>query len=156
MRFGVASASRHDEDVDTSRALGPLIPELDVTDLTASVEFYALLGFRVQYERSEEGFACLVCPGAALMLQATDGPGRRFRTALLERPFGRGVNFQLEVDDVDRVYRRVRDAGHRIEVALEERWYRVGTSEVGNRQFVVADADGYLIRPFTSLGAREA
>jgi catechol 2,3-dioxygenase-like lactoylglutathione lyase family enzyme len=142
--------------VDTTRALGTLIPELDVTDIAASIDFYALLGFRVQYERTEEGFACLACPGAELMLQAADGPGRRFRTAALERPFGRGVNFQLEVDDVDRAYRRVQDAGHRIEVALEERWYRVGASEVGNRQFVVADGDGYLIRPFTSFGAREA
>jgi hypothetical protein len=60
------------------------------------------------------------------------------------------------VDDVDRAYRSLRDAGHTIEVALEERWYRAGTSEVGHRQFVVADRDGYLIRPFTSLGARGA
>jgi hypothetical protein len=72
------------------------------------------------------------------------------------RPFGRGVNFQLELDEVASVYSNVVDAGHDIVVALEERWYQVGAKEAGNRQFVVADPDGYLIRPFTSLGARIA
>ena len=93
---------------------------------------------------------------AELMLQVADGPGRRFRTAPLDRPFGRGVNFQLELDNVESAYRTVVDAGHEIVVALEERWYRVGADAVGRRQFVVADPDGYLIRPFTSLGARDA
>jgi len=39
--------------------------------------------------------------------------------------------------------------GHDIVLALEERWYQVGANEAGNRQFVVADPDGYPIRPFT-------
>jgi hypothetical protein len=49
-------------------------------------------------------------------------------------------------------------------LALEERWYdvdvvapagrwnRVGPMQAGNRQFVVEDPDGYLLRLFTSLG----
>ena len=129
-----------------------LIPELDVSDVAVSVGFYALVGFDVAYERTEEGFAFLACSRARLMLQRADGPGRRFRTAPLEQPFGRGINLQLEVADVDDVHRRVVAAGHPIVVELEERWYRVGAAEVGHRQFVVADPDGYLLRPFTPLG----
>ncbi len=125
-----------------------------MSDLAASVAFYALAGFEVGYDRPTEGFALLARPGAQLMLQVADGPGRRFRTAPLERPYGRGVNLQLEVRDVDGLHRRVVDAGHHVVVALEERWYRAGDAEVGQRQFVVADPDGYLLRPFTSLGSR--
>ena len=134
--------------------VGRLTPELDVTDLATSIAFYGLLGFHVAYERADEGFAYLASSGAALMLQVASGPGRRFRTAPLERPFGRGVNLQLELDDVDTVYRKIIDAGHEIVVALGERWYRVEAQQAGNRQFVVADPDGYLVRPFASLGTR--
>lgn len=131
-----------------------LTPELDVTDLASSIAFYSLLGFHVEYDRPDEAFAFLAGSGAELMLQGMAGPGRRFRTATLEVPFGRGVSFQLEVDDVERAYRAVLGAGHDIVLAMEERWYQAGTDEVGHRQFVVADPDGYLIRPFTSLGTR--
>jgi GNAT superfamily N-acetyltransferase len=135
-------------------ARAAVVPELDVSDLSTSVAFYGLLGFRVMYERREDGFVYLARDGAELMLQTAHGPGRRFRTAALERPFGRGVNLQLGVDDVDTIYASVLAAGHRPLVELEEHWYRVEGSEVGNRQFVVADPDGYLIRPFQNLGTR--
>jgi GNAT superfamily N-acetyltransferase len=39
---------------------------------------------------------------------------------------------------------------------LEERWYRENEIENGQRQFVVADPDGYLLRFFTDLGQRSA
>ncbi|WP_217351229.1 hypothetical protein [Thalassospira marina] len=44
------------------------------------------------------------------------------------------------------------------EIALylepEDKWYRIGDVESGNRQFVVADPDGYLLRFFEELGER--
>ncbi|MDQ1457660.1 MAG: hypothetical protein QOH28_3280 [Actinomycetota bacterium] len=144
-----------------------LVPELDVADLRASLDFYVdLLGFRVLYERPAERFAYLDLDEAELMLEEAAGPGRRFRTAPLRQPFGRGVNFQLAVRDVDAIYRRVLAAGSRPVVEIEERWYEVevdltngGTvrstrTEAGNRQFVVADPDGYLWRPYLDLGVR--
>ena len=57
------------------------------------------------------------------------GPGRRFRTAPLEPPHGRGVNLQLRVDDVDAVHARAVDAGFDVVVPIEERWYRVDVAE---------------------------
>ena len=146
-----------------------LVPELDVTELAASLRFYAeVLGFRVLFERPAERFAYLERDGVELMIQDAAGPGRRFRTAPLERPCGRGVNFQLRVEDVDAVHARAVKAGATIVVPIEERWYRVdvarsggrwqvtGPAEAGNRQFVVADPDGYLWRPFRDLGTHAA
>ncbi len=133
-----------------------LVPELDVTDLAASLAFYVeVLGFSVRYERSHERFAFLERQGAEIMLEAAAGPGRRFRTGLLERPFGRGVNLQIETTDVDALFAGLRPPGV-IVIPMEERWYRAGEVEVGNRQFVVADPDGYLLRFFEDLGARSA
>ena len=133
-----------------------LIPELDVTDLQRSLRFYlTTLGFELKYDRPEERFAMLDLEGAALMLQEADGPGRRFRTAPLEVPHGRGVNFQIQVSDANTLYKRVCAADAEILIPLEERWYRSGEQELGNRQFVVADPDGFLLRFFTSLGSRK-
>ena len=146
-----------------------LVPELDVTALAPSLRFYAeVLEFRILFERSAERFAYLERDGVELMIQEAAGPGRRFRTAPLEPPCGRGVNFQLRVEDVDAVHARAVEAGADIIVSVEERWYRVdvvesggrwqvkGPTDVGNRQFVLADPDGYLWRPFRDLGLRPA
>lgn len=144
-----------------------LVPELDVTELTASLRFYVeVLEFRTLFERAAERFVYLERDGAELMIQEAAGPGRRFRTAPLERPCGRGVSFQLRVDDVDAVHARAVEGGVDIVVPMEERWYRVdvaetggrwqkkGPTEAGNRQLVLADPDGYLWRPFRDLGVR--
>jgi catechol 2,3-dioxygenase-like lactoylglutathione lyase family enzyme len=146
-----------------------LVPELDVVDLATSLRFYlGVLGFRVLFERPAEHFAYLGSDGAELMVQEAAGPGRRFRTAPLEAPYGRGVNFQLRVTEVDALLARAIEACAEIVVPMEERWYRVdvarpggrwrsaGPIEVGNRQFVLADPDGYLWRPFEDLGERRA
>jgi len=137
------------------RGMSPLVPELDVEDLDASLAFYVgVLGFSVRYARPEERFAYLEREGAELMLEAAAGPGRRFRTAPLERPFGRGVNLQIQCANVERLHATVIAAGGEIVIPLETRWYRVGETERGNRQFVVADPDGYLLRFTRDLGAQ--
>ncbi|MEA2391692.1 MAG: hypothetical protein QOK31_1801 [Solirubrobacteraceae bacterium] len=139
-----------------SEVTAKLVPELDVTDLGASLRFYVhVCGFVVRYERPEERFACLDLHGAAVMFQELGGHGRRFVTAPLERPFGRGVSFQVEVSDVLAMCDRLVGAGCPIVVPLEDRWYRTSDGAyAGNRQFVVADPDGYLMRFFEDLGVR--
>ena len=137
--------------------MNSLIPELDVSDLDRSLNFYVdVIGFSVLYDRPEERFAFLDLDGARLMLEEAAGPGRRFRTAPLERPYGRGVNFQIEVTNVDALHENVRKAGFDFVIPFEERWYRRAATELGNRQFVVADPDGYLLRFFSDLGQRRA
>jgi catechol 2,3-dioxygenase-like lactoylglutathione lyase family enzyme len=126
-----------------------LVPELDVADLARALRFYDLCGFRVDYERPGDGFAYLEREGAELMLQAADGPGRRFRTAPLEHPYGRGVNLQIEVADAGGLHVTMLEAGIEPLVGLERRSYSVRGAEIATEQFVVADEDGYLLRFFT-------
>lgn len=134
-------------------AAPPIVPELDVADLDRSLRFYiGALGFSCRVDRPEERFAYLTRGPVHLMLEEADGPGRRFRTAPLEYPFGKGLNLQIEVPDVDHLHAQAMTAGATIYVPLEERWYRLGDQEAGNRQFVVVDPDGYLLRFFSSLG----
>ncbi len=123
-------------------------------DLRASLDFYTDAGFSVAYARPEEEFAMLVRDGVALMLEGARGPGRRLGERGLERPLGRGMNLQIEVDDILALYRTMTGHGWSPVVELEERWYRVDEGEAGNRQFVVADPDGYLLRFSQDLGTR--
>ncbi|MGF9693137.1 VOC family protein [Rhizobium sp. 0TCS1.26] len=132
-----------------------LVPELAVSDWRASRAFYCgLIGFEVLYERPEEGFSFLTLGGAQLMIDQI-GVGRTFgNEATLQRPFGRGLNLQIRIHDVGAVLQRLHDGGIPLYLPLEEKWYRRNDHEVGNRQFVVADPDGYLLRLFEDLGPR--
>lgn len=134
-----------------------LVPELLVTDLAQSLDFYLhSLEFRIEYERPENNFALLSLCGAWLMLEQTDSLAavsddefvysREWRTAELHHPFGRGVNLQIVVDEIERRYRSFADKGFKVRLPLEERAYRVGVSYVRVRQFMVQDPDGYLLR----------
>lgn len=141
----------------TGRPAPALIPELDVADLSVSLGFYRdLIGFTLSFDRPEEAFAYLERGPVHLMLQQADGPGRRFRTAPLERPFGRGINLQIRVEEANVIHDRLLAAGTRLLLPMEERWYRRDDRLRGNRQFVVEDPDGYLLRFYQDLGVRSA
>jgi len=133
-----------------------LVPEFAVSDWQASRRFYCkLIGFSVLYERAEEGFCNLVLGDAQLMVDQI-GLGRTFDIdeAPLERPFGRGLNVQIRVPDVDPILQRLANARVALHLPLEEKWYRRDHREVGNRQFAVLDPDGYMLRLFEDLGER--
>ena len=132
-----------------------IVPELYCTDLERSLVFYTqVCGFAVRYARPEERFAYLDLNGAELMLEQTVTLERTWVAAPLEYPLGRGMSLQIEVVGLRALHDRVIEHGSRIFVPLEERWYRREAEEVGNRQFVVMDPDGYLLRFFEGLGAR--
>ena len=134
-----------------------IVPELYTSDFARSLAFYTdVLGFSVRYARPDERFAYLDLEGAHLMLEQTLDPARLLLAGPLEHPFGRGMHLQVQVSDVDAVYRRVREAGCRVLLAIEERWYGRGGDEAGNRQFAVTDPDGYVLRLFQDLGTRPA
>jgi catechol 2,3-dioxygenase-like lactoylglutathione lyase family enzyme len=154
----------------------PMVPELDVLDLEASLSFWCgILGFTVAYDRPERGFAYLEWPVAAAG-QATpvrDGLGQakpvapvcgaqvmlcrrngHWETATAERPFGRGINFQFHVDSLSPLLERLSDAGWKLFRPVEDNWYRAGDLETGCREFLVQDPDGYLLRFSENLGLR--
>jgi catechol 2,3-dioxygenase-like lactoylglutathione lyase family enzyme len=133
----------------------PLVPELLVSDLSRSLEFWiGSLGFRLVYERPEEGFAYLDLDGAQLMLEERNEHARQWVTASLEQPYGRGINFQVSVDDIERRAGRLEANGREAYMPIEEKWYRAGDHEMGVRQILVRDPDGYLIRLSQRIGER--
>jgi catechol 2,3-dioxygenase-like lactoylglutathione lyase family enzyme len=132
-----------------------LVPELYCSDFDRTLHFYTdLLGFTVLYARPEERFAYLEREGAELMIEQP--VERAFVVGDLAYPYGRGINLQIEASDVESLYEQVKASGSRIYLQLEDRWYRRDDVLLGNRQFVVLDPDGYLLRFFEDLGQRPA
>ncbi len=122
----------------------PLIPELTVTDLERTKAFYVgVLGFRVEYERPEDRFAFLSLEGNQMMFEQENG---HWSVGALEPPFGRGVNFEMTVSDVDALYRLVLDAGITPFREIETHRYRDGGAYIVQKEFLVQDPDGYLLR----------
>ncbi len=76
------------------------MPEFLVTDLAESLGFWTgPMGFRIAYSRPEQQFVYLEHPdGAQMMMYPRDGD---WEVGPMERPFGRGVVFQVYVTDVD-------------------------------------------------------
>jgi lactoylglutathione lyase len=132
-----------------------LVPELICSDMETSLAFYVgILGFRVLYARPEDLFAYLDRGGAELMLEQFEPGARMLAKAPFERPYGRGINLQIRVESADTLHTTVVDAGLPVFLPLEERWYRRDHTEIGTRQFIVEDPDGYLIRLHHDLGTR--
>jgi catechol 2,3-dioxygenase-like lactoylglutathione lyase family enzyme len=131
-----------------------LVPELLVEDLAASLAFWAgLCGFEVLYERAAEGFAYLHSGTAHLMLEQVGG-GRNWIPAPLERPLGRGINFQVMLPHTAPLLTRLAAAGWPLFMAPETKWYGTGDTEAGVAQFLVQDPDGYLVRFSSRLAPR--
>jgi hypothetical protein len=109
-----------------------------------------VLGFVIQYDRPERPFAYLAFGDAHIMIEKGGG----WMTAPLERPYGRGINFQIRVPEVKSVRERLAAAGWPVFQDIEDAWYRRGTEHFGARELVVQDPDGYLLRFSQDLGVR--
>jgi len=132
-----------------------LVPELNVSDLGRSLSFWCdLLGFRRLYDRPEESFAYLERERAAVMLEQV-GP-RSWSTGELAKPFGRGVNLQIMTASLEPILKCLAEAAWPLFRAPEERWYRTGHIESGQRPVLVQDPDGYLLRFAETLPHRHA
>ena len=137
------------------RRISPkLIPEFKVKDFEKSFDFYIKLAeFKVLYDRPEEHFAMLDKDGAMLMIELME-TGDRWLVGPREYPLGQGINFQIEVNDIQRLYDNFKQAKYPIFYEMEEKWYRKDDTEVGNKQFLVQDPDGYVLRFFQDLGGK--
>lgn len=127
-----------------------LTPELICSNIKMSLYFYTqILGFNIQYERKEEGFAMLERQGSYLMLDEIKNPAGKYRSwisAPLEAPFGRGINLQIKTTHVGTLYDHVTAMGVSIFLPIETTWYRANHLDLGLRQFIVLDPDGYMLR----------
>ena len=130
------------------------IPELSVTHLNESLNFYKTLGFKIEYERTENKFAFISLGEIQFMLQEISD-NDKWTVAPLTYPFGNGINFQLEVDNLDKIYNNLKDKNYKIAFDIEENWYRQDNKLLGNKEFLVQDPDGYLLRFSEDLGTKD-
>ena len=125
-----------------------LVPELYCEDIQATKKFYVeVFGFKVKYERVEEQFVYFTLDGVDIMAEGINGNGRRWLTGKMEKPFGRGVNFQWEVTEIDALYARVKaSVPDSIYLEMETKEYQCADQVAVQKQFIVQDPDGYLFR----------
>jgi hypothetical protein len=74
----------------------------------------------------------------------------------LSKPYGRGINLQIDVEAVAPIVQKLDQAGYSLYRECRDTWYRAEDVEVGQREFIVQDDDGYLVRLVERLGERPA
>ena len=129
------------------------IPELSVSNLKNSLTFYKTAGFKVEYDRPENKFAFISLNNIQFMLQELSD-NDKWNIGELKHPFGNGINFQLEVEDIERIYNNFKNSNYKIAFDIEENWYRQADKLLGNREFLIQDPDGYLLRFMQDLGEK--
>ncbi len=125
-----------------------LVPELYCSDISITTEFYlTVLRMKIKYQRKEESFVYLFGNGIDIMVEQINGNSRKWVTGKLEHPFGRGVNFQWTVNEIDEFYQHIlKTAPNSIFLPFETKAYQCGNEVINQRQFIVQDPDGYLFR----------
>lgn len=120
-----------------------LTPELSVTHIEKSLAFYKMLGFHVKYERKEDKFAFIELDGNQLMIEERNN---HWNTGIMEYPFGRGINISMTVDDIDAMYQALKEKNIVFFLELEVHSYKVKDKIYNDKEFLVQDPDGYLLR----------
>ena len=128
-----------------------LVPELYCSNLEKTLFFYTdILGFHIFYSRIEEKFVYLKRWDIEIMFEEI-WLWRNWITGKLEYPYGRWINFQIEVSDVEQIYKNIQNNNINLFLALEEKWYQRNTILLWNKQFIVQDPDGYLLRFYQNI-----
>ena len=120
-----------------------LIPELSVTNIDKSKEFYLKLGFKIMYERKEDKFAFLELEGNQLMIEEIND---NWNTGKLEYPFGRGINISMTINDVDKYYQELINKKITFFKDIMTNEYDVNGKTYLDKEFLIQDPDGYLLR----------
>ena len=129
-----------------------LIPELSVSNFEKSLEFYTeILKFKIEYKRDESKFAMVSFQGNQIMIEEINN---HWSTGKLEYPFGRGINLQMEVNKIQPILDNLKKHNHPIFIEPKENWYRKNNQLLGNKEFLIKDPDGYLLRFAEDLGAK--
>ncbi len=121
-----------------------LVPELSVSDFQKSLDFYTqVLGFKVEYERVQDKFAYLSYGAAQIMIEQIN---ENWNTGELHYPFGRGINLQIETDDVQKISDSLKQNGINAFKDIFESVYVADNQIFKQREILVQDLDGYLLR----------
>lgn len=122
-----------------------MIPELTVSNISQTKEFYtSKLGFNLEYERTADNFIFVSFEDSQFMFEQLHDDG--WNTGVLEYPFGRGINFSITCSNIDSLYELI--LGYKIAPyrELHEAVYLCDGKEERQKQFLIQDPDGYLLR----------
>ena len=121
-----------------------IIPELTVEDIERTKDFYiGILQFKIEYDRPEDKFVFLSLEDIQMMFEQENG---HWNVGKLEHPYGRGINFEMTVSDVEGLYQRVLNSGVKPFREIKISHYRNGDEDIVQKEFLVQDPDGYLLR----------
>ena len=116
--------------------------ELLVTDINISKDFYLnVLKFENKYERV--GFIYMDYFGTQIMLDERNGS---WETGEMQKPYGRGINLQIETPEFDALYERLKKINWPLYQDIYEKERDLGGTIGLGKEFLVQDPDGYLLR----------
>jgi uncharacterized glyoxalase superfamily protein PhnB len=108
-----------------------VVPMIHVPDVRTTMDWYAAIGFKVLRENEEDGevnWAKLSFGNSEIML---DSGGKRSTEQRRE------VDLYITTDDVDQLYRRLKDRVHLVEDP-HDAFY-------GMREFIIRDINGFWV-----------
>lgn len=120
-----------------------LIPEFSVTDINISKEFYESIGFKIKYERVRDKFCFLELEENQIMIEQIND---NWKTGELKYPFGRGINISMTIKDIEVYYEVLLEKKIKIFKKLEIHKYKVRDAIYEDKEFLIQDPDGYLLR----------
>ena len=120
-----------------------LIPELSVTDIEKSKEFYLNLGFKIMYERKEDKFCFLYLEDNQIMIEEINN---NWNVVEMKYPFGNVINISMTVSDIDSFYESIISKKIVLFRKIKTSKYRVDDIIYEDKEFLLQDPDGYLLR----------
>lgn len=130
-----------------------LLPELYISNFETSLHFYLdIIGFKLEYMRNNPKFGFLSYKGSQLMIQELVSGEKE--SEKMERPFGRGINFQIETNSVQNIIDSLTKNNYSIKRGIKDNWYRENNILHGCREILVIDPDGYLLRFSEDIGKK--
>ena len=120
------------------------IPELSVFDIERTKKFYRELGFKIDYERTEDKFVFMSFQDSQFMFEQIHDDG--WNIGELVYPLGRGINFSIAVDDIEELYKLVNNLNIELYRELTRNIYQVNGIEEMQIEFLIQDPNGYLLR----------
>ena len=130
-----------------------ILPEFYVTNFKKSLDFYiCVLKFKLEYERTNPHFAFLSFGESQIMLQEL-APGEQ-EEMKLKYPFGRGINFQIEIKTVQTIINSLHKNQLPLARGVKDSWYKENNTLHGCREILVMDPDGYLLRFSQDIGEK--
>ncbi len=120
-----------------------LIPELSVSNIKKSKEFYQKLGFQIVYERPQNKFCFLQLEKNQIMIEEINN---NWQVGELNYPFGNGINISMSLSNIVDYYNKLKNNNISFFRPLKISEYEVAGQIYQDSEFLLQDPDGYLIR----------